>query len=465
MSEENKQADPAKPERPIEAPGQRVGENPPNPDRPAAPAGTPGTPGTPPVQPSEPPKGAEPKGEPSPAPAALGPGQGKEKAKKKKRAVLFLVVIGLLLGLLALLNLVDFDAISQKIRENADKTPKQTVQTYPVEWFDPPDYSDPAADADYMELNRNMEYTEGSESFSIVGNPAAHGDLCVFWQAYLDALVAGDAETLKSLHTDRYFELMEENGEYLGGFENGFAPQKVYNFKVRLLETLDLGESGDVNGNYKGYTVHYFTVSYQIKDNNGTFRRDMDADGNAVPLEFEVLELGDLIQINTQSRNWTVRVQTEKGVNIMMFIWIALILFAIVAELMTTALVAVWFIPSGIVSLVLSIIWPEQIVAQIVTYVAVSALLLILTRPLIKRHLRKRPFQPTNADMVVGKIAIVTEAIDNVAQTGEVRVAGKRWTARSADGNPIAVDTLVSVLEIQGVKLICAPAPKGAKFE
>lgn len=443
MPDEKKESDPAGRTVPDGAGEQKAGENPQNLQ------GPPGTTAPPDV--SGPPPGGS---------------SGAGKSKKKKRAILFLIVTFVLLVFLVLLNSLDFEAISEKLKGDSDNSPQETVQNYPAIWFDPPDYDeDLTADADYMGLDRNMEYTEGNESFVIVGDASVHGDLCVFWQNYLDALVAGDAETLKAMHTDRYFELMKQNGEFLDGFEKGYAPQKIYNFRVKLEETYDLGENGDKNGNYKGYIVHYFRVSYQIKDNNGTFRRDMNADGDAVPLRFEVLERGGDIRINSQNRYLVPKAGTEKGVNFMMYIWIALILIAIVTELLTTSLVAVWFIPSGIVSLVLSVIWPDRIVMQIITYVAVSALFLILTRPLVKRHFQKGAYLPTNADMVIGKIAVVTETIDNVAQTGEVRVDGKRWSAVSADGGVIAVDAPVLVEKIQGVKLICSPAPKDEKTD
>lgn len=49
---------------------------------------------------------------------------------------------------------------------------------------------------------------------------------------------------------------------------------------------------------------------------------------------------------------------------------------------------------------------------------------------------------------------MVSEPIDNLRETGAVRVLGKEWTARSADGRTIAAGTLVTVAEIRGVKAI-----------
>ena len=78
---------------------------------------------------------------------------------------------------------------------------------------------------------------------------------------------------------------------------------------------------------------------------------------------------------------------------------------------------------------------------------------LYFTRPLVKKYVNSRS-QPTNADMVIGKEALVTEAIDNVESAGAVAVGGKVWTARSENGEPIEVGSIVTVLRIEGVKLI-----------
>ena len=74
-------------------------------------------------------------------------------------------------------------------------------------------------------------------------------------------------------------------------------------------------------------------------------------------------------------------------------------------------------------------------------------------RPLAKRYINPRT-QRTNADRLVGREAIVTETIDNLASTGQASIAGQVWTARGEDNTPIEAGTRVRVLRIEGVKLI-----------
>ena len=64
----------------------------------------------------------------------------------------------------------------------------------------------------------------------------------------------------------------------------------------------------------------------------------------------------------------------------------------------------------------------------------------------------------TNADSVIGKIAIVTESVDNIAAQGAVKVGGVVWTARSTTERPIPTGTQVRVDRIEGVKLYVTPA-------
>ena len=82
-----------------------------------------------------------------------------------------------------------------------------------------------------------------------------------------------------------------------------------------------------------------------------------------------------------------------------------------------------------------------------------AVLALVITRPLVKKYIRPKK-EHTNADRVLNQTGIVVEEIDNVKATGQVKVDGKIWTARSADGTVIPYDSIVKTEKISGVKLI-----------
>lgn len=141
----------------------------------------------------------------------------------------------------------------------------------------------------------------------------------------------------------------------------------------------------------------------------------------------------------------------------MSIVWVLLMVVFLVVEAATAGLTCIWFAIGSLAALIAAL-FDAQLWLQIVWFLVISFVTLYFTRPLVKKYVNSRS-QPTNADMVIGKEALVTEDIDNVEATGAVSVGGKVWTARSADGGRIKSGAVVSVLRIEGVKLIVEPVP------
>lgn len=141
----------------------------------------------------------------------------------------------------------------------------------------------------------------------------------------------------------------------------------------------------------------------------------------------------------------------------MSIVWVVLMVVFLVVEAATAGLTCIWFAIGSLAALIAAL-FDAQLWLQIVWFLVISFVTLYFTRPLVKKYVNSRS-QPTNADMVIGKEALVTEDIDNVEATGAVSVGGKVWTARSADGVQIKSGAVVSVLRIEGVKLIVEPVP------
>lgn len=134
----------------------------------------------------------------------------------------------------------------------------------------------------------------------------------------------------------------------------------------------------------------------------------------------------------------------------MLIIWFSIIIIAGVIEASTMDLSSIWFSAAGLVSFIIALIWPEEIAVQIVVFIVVSSLLLLQVRPLFKGYLQKNDIK-TNADKLVGKIAICTKAF-KADDRGEVKIDGKLWTAISHEN--INLNDKVEVLAIDGVKLV-----------
>lgn len=134
-----------------------------------------------------------------------------------------------------------------------------------------------------------------------------------------------------------------------------------------------------------------------------------------------------------------------------LYVWIGLTVLFGVIEAATVALTSIWFAVGALCAMIAAAsgaaIW-----LQIVIFIAATVLMLIMTRPLVKRFLVPK-IERTNAQSLIGQTAIVTELIDNDAGRGAVRIGGKIWTARSENGESIEAEQKVVVMRIEGVKL------------
>ena len=136
----------------------------------------------------------------------------------------------------------------------------------------------------------------------------------------------------------------------------------------------------------------------------------------------------------------------------MIVFWAAAIVIFVVVELATVGLASIWFALGALCALI-SALLGAQVWLQIVWFAVISVAALVLTRPLVKKYINAKTYA-TNADRVIGCRAVVKERIDALTGTGAVLADGKMWSARSADGSVIEADSIVTVKEIQGVKLV-----------
>lgn len=136
----------------------------------------------------------------------------------------------------------------------------------------------------------------------------------------------------------------------------------------------------------------------------------------------------------------------------MLIIWLILIVAFAVIELVTIQLTAIW-LAIGAIAGMAACSFGVPVPIQVLTAAFVSLILLIITRPLVKRFLNVK-HERTNADRLIGKTAVVTERICNLKLQGAVKVSGVTWTARSDDGSEIEEGEKVTIQKIEGSKLI-----------
>ena len=133
--------------------------------------------------------------------------------------------------------------------------------------------------------------------------------------------------------------------------------------------------------------------------------------------------------------------------------WLAIVIVLLVLEIATLGLTTIWFAGGALVACIAALLH-ANIWVQIVLFLVVSVLLLFFTRPLAVRYMNKDRTK-TNVDSMVGKEAVVTEAIDNLKAQGVVQVNGLEWTARSEESQEvIPKGAIVEVGRVDGVNLI-----------
>ena len=129
------------------------------------------------------------------------------------------------------------------------------------------------------------------------------------------------------------------------------------------------------------------------------------------------------------------------------WIWGSLFVLTVIAEIASQQLISIWFAAGSLVAL-LAALCGAPIWLQALLFIAASALLLILTRPLVRKF--------TN----FGKFGTVVQTVDAEKGTGRVRVDDIDWIAVSQPNLVIPKGTTVQVQAIDGTKLFVTPVPQ-----
>lgn len=134
-----------------------------------------------------------------------------------------------------------------------------------------------------------------------------------------------------------------------------------------------------------------------------------------------------------------------------LYYFVAFVLLLII-ELASYNLLTIWLAISALVTGVYAYFFPDQIIVQLFIFLILSIVLIALTKPLVKKM--KIATEKTNADRLIGCEAIVLETIHPVQGTGQVKVMGQIWSAKSQTGAIIEKEQTVTVHAIEGVKLV-----------
>ena len=137
-------------------------------------------------------------------------------------------------------------------------------------------------------------------------------------------------------------------------------------------------------------------------------------------------------------------------------IWLLIAILFFILEMMGPGFLLFWVGVGALITMVVSL-FVDSIAIQIGVWVISSIALLFCTRPFANKF-AKTDTTVTNAKSIIGKTGIVTKEINPMKETGQIKVNGEVWSAKSSKDNVIEEGAQIIILNIDGVKAIVEKA-------
>ena len=135
-------------------------------------------------------------------------------------------------------------------------------------------------------------------------------------------------------------------------------------------------------------------------------------------------------------------------------IWQIAGIVLVISELLTAGFGVICFAVGALFSALAAFLGVDGLVWQLLIFAVASVLCFIFLRPVVLRFLDKKSKDvKTNADALIGKTAMVSEAIDPSANQGRVAVDGDDWKAVSMDGSVINKGEKVEIVSRDSIIL------------
>ncbi len=131
--------------------------------------------------------------------------------------------------------------------------------------------------------------------------------------------------------------------------------------------------------------------------------------------------------------------------------WLAVGVVFLIVELLTTALVSIWFVPSAIITCLLSFV-VDNLLIQIAIFVVLSAVFMVVCRKIYNKHIKKPVDDVDQNEKLLGKTATVTEDTNGI--TGRILVGDVYWRAVSENGETIPKGETVTIKSVNGTTLV-----------
>ena len=130
------------------------------------------------------------------------------------------------------------------------------------------------------------------------------------------------------------------------------------------------------------------------------------------------------------------------------WVWVAVTIICVIIESLTLSLTTIWCGISAFVMVFLAFT-PIPFSVQLFIFVVLALVLLIFTRPFVKKKLNQKKIA-TNYERVIGQVAVVTKEITSLDK-GSIKINGMEWTAATKGEASLEEGSKCIIEEIAGV--------------
>lgn len=135
-------------------------------------------------------------------------------------------------------------------------------------------------------------------------------------------------------------------------------------------------------------------------------------------------------------------------------VWLIIAGLFFIGEMITVGFLVFWFGVGALLAMITSF-FTSNIIIQTTVFVISSAILLLVTKPFVKKFVDVKSTN-TNAFSIIGKKALVIKEI-NSHSVGQIKINGEVWSAESENNETILGGSEVEIVKINGVKAIVKP--------
>ena len=186
--------------------------------------------------------------------------QAMEATRRLKRRMVIVLVALVAFAVIAVPLISALDRLTVQGKQEEIETRKSsTIIFYEADWE-----LDIMQEPGYLAKDRTVYYCDAQYGITQAldeKNRNDFGPAVDVLVRMIERIIAGDADGYNQLFSSNYFENHEP--------EPPFTMQQLYDIKLTKVKEIEMSE---------GYTQYEFEVEYRIRQNNGTFRNDIDED-------------------------------------------------------------------------------------------------------------------------------------------------------------------------------------------